>query len=287
MDLLSGDSSSSIFPPDVSEIDESKALLQKRARQLQMLTSETPRLVSPLDYSPSHADTNSPSSPTTQTKSDPFNFSIVFADEEQTVDPTLNKHASRHLIFASYFPISGLGFSKQDCNERAVVLCGVGKTRLRVEGLVRTISSDIEHYFRLLQGIQTPILPHSQRKELIIRFQSLPTFEQHVLATSCEEILRESLTRKAPYPACAQLVFVCELLKICGSIHQIINLLVDVVAADPSVQAKEEQQQQHRKTQPPPPPLSAELCLPVLWLFQKYFSCLLLSQNDTTVVFEK
>ena len=292
IDLLSGsDSGSSMFPPDVPEMDESKALFQKRAQQLQMLTSETSRLVSsetsrlvsPLEFSPPHTDTDAPSSPITQTKGDPFNFSILFADDEQSTDPTLNKHASRHLIFAAYFPISGLGFGKQDHNERAVVLCGVGKTRQKVEDIVNGVSKDVEHKFRLLDGIPTPILP-SEYKELIIRFQSLPTFEQHVLATSCEEILRSSLSRKTPYPACAQLVFVCKLLQICGSVRQIIELLVDVIACDYSSNSKEE----HRKSgHLPLPPLPPELCLPVLWLLQMYMSCLLLSQQDTAVVFEK
>ena len=284
-DFLSGDSGSLVFPPDMSDMDENKAIIQNRAQQLQMLTSETSRLVSPLGFSPSHTDTDVPSSPTTQTKSDPFNFSIMFADEEQCVDPTLNKHASRHLIFAAYFPISGLGFSKQDRNERAVVLCGVGKVRQKVEGIVKALSNDMEHYFRLVRELQTPMIPESELKELMIRFRALPTFEQQVLATSYEDVLRGSLSPKKPYPVCAQLVFVCELLKVCGGIHQMINLLVDIIACDFSSSGgiKEEL----RKGQPPPPPLPAELCLPIVCLLQKYVSCLLLSQNDTAVVFEK
>lgn len=285
MDLFGGgsESGSSMFPPaDVSEMDESKALFQKRAQQLQMLTSETSRLVSPLEFSPSHTD--APSTPATQTKGDPFNFSILFADEEQSADPTLDKHASRHLIFATYFPVGSSGcsgFSKLDHNERAVVLCGVGKTRKRVEGIVKLVSSDVVHYFKLLSGIQTPILPDTDLKGLLNRFRSLPNFEQQVIATSCEDILRGALTRKAPYPSCAQLVFVCELLKICGCVRQLLDLLVDVIACD--FQPKEEV----KKGQPALPPLPEELVLPVLWLLQEYLSCLFLSQHDTTVVFEK
>ena len=289
MDLFGGgsDSGSSMFPPDVSEMDESKALFQKRAQQLQMLTSATSRLVSPspLDFSPSHTDTDAPSTPAIQTK-DPFNFSILFPDEDQNVDPTLDKHASRHLIFASYFPVSGLGqgFSRQDHNERAVVLCGVGKTRLRVETTVKGIAKDVEHYFRLLTGIQSPILPDIL-KGVMGRFRSLPSFEQCTIATSCEEVLRAGLKRKTPYPVCAQLVFVCELLEICGCVRQLLDLLVDVVACERS---NEDAPSSGRKGQQPPlPPLPEELALPVLWLLQKYLSCLLLSQEDTAVVFEK
>lgn len=278
-----GDSGTSIFPPsDVSEMDESKALFQKRAQQLQMLTSETSRLVSPLQFA--HAgDADAPNASTARTKSDPFNFSILIADEEQSaaaVDPTLDKQASRNLVFAAYFPIAGQAFGKLKQNERAVVLCGVGKTRQRVEALVKSISSDVEHYFRLLDGIQMPVLPATKLKELMERFKSLPNFEQCVIVSSCVEILRSSLKRKAPYPACAQLVFVCQLLQICSCVRQLLELLVSVVACDGP---KEEV----RKNQPSLPPLPEELCLPVLWLLQKYLSCLLLSQEDTITVFEK
>lgn len=300
MDLLSeGDpnvssSSPSMFPPSggdgVSEMDESRALFQKRAQQLQMLASETSHLVSPIEFSPPHTIPDPPdvTSPHHQTKGDPFNFSLstIFTEEEQlTVDPTLNKHASRHLIFAAYFPVSGCGFGKQERNERAVVLCGVGRARQKVESIVNGISSDLEHYFRLLQGIQTPILLDYKLRKLMVQFQSLPTFEQHVIATSCEEILRESLSRKAPYPACAQLVFVSELLEICGAIHQLFALVVDIIASDfPPVSTPKGE---HRRAQTALPCLPGELCLPVLWLLQKYLSCLLLSQHDTTVIFEK
>ncbi len=290
MDLFSGgsgsgsDPTSSIFSQDE---DESKALFHKRAQQLQMLTSETSRLVSPLDFSPSHTDTDAPSTPVAQTKSDPFNFSILFADDEQSVDPTLDKHASRHLIFAAYFPVSGRGFSKQDHNERAVVLCGVGKTRQRVESLVKGVASDVEHHLRLLEGIPTPILPDTNVRDLMGRFRSLPSFEQRSIATSCEDTIRASLKRKTPYPGCAQLVFVCELLEICGCIQQLLNLLVDVVASDFSEEGVVRKVVGGGVQGLPVPPLPDVLCLPVLWLLQKYLSCLLLSQQDATVVFEK
>jgi hypothetical protein len=286
MDLFGGGGGSDTFPPsDIGEMDESQALFQKRAQQLQMLTSETSRLVSPLEFSPSHTDTDAPSTPAAQAKSDPFNFSIFITDDEQVVDPTLDKHASRHLIFAAYFPVSGAVFSKQNQNERAVVLCGVGKMRQRVEAQVKAITSDVEHYFRLLEGIQTPVLPDTKLKEVMDRFKSLPNFEQCVVATSCVNILRSSLKRKMPYPACAQLVLVCELLKICGAVRQLLDLLVGVVACDFTIGAKDELPRV--KNQPPSlPPLPEELCMPVLWLLQKYLPCLLLSQQDTATVFE-
>ena len=285
MDLLSGgdpttSSANSMFPNDM-EVSE----IQKRAQQLQMLTSETSNLDSPIDFSSGTQDISSPSH--TQTKGDHFNFSLstFFMEEEHLTDPTLDKHASRHLIYAAYFPVNCYGFGRQEKNERAVVLCGVGRVRQRVESIVRQISSDIQHCFRQLTGIQKPALFGPKIRFAMLRFRSLPSFEQHIIATSCNDILRESLSRKTPYPACSKLVFVCELLETCGALHQLMSLLVDIIACDFPLAPGPKGD--HRRGPPPPPCLPSELCLPVLCMLHNYLPCLLLSQLDTTVVFEK
>ena len=282
-----------------SNVDENAALMQERAHKLERLLGSdslnSSQLVSPLSFN--SQDCESAPSPLAPSKSDPFNFSLpfpstssLFMDEDQTIDPTVNKQAFRHLLFATYFPISDSHLTKQELNERAVVLCGVGKMRNKVERIIRKVTVDVEHYFRLLSGISTPVLP--KLADLMQRFRALPIFEQWVLATTCEKILRSSLLRPgsgsdtgiAQYPACAQLVFVCELLEISGGIRQILSLLVDIIACNQGGEKEEEKEsfEVHR----PPPPLPSDLCFPVTCLLQKYYSYLLLSQQDTCVVFE-
>ena len=285
--------SPSLFPPDDQGVDENPALLQERAQKLQMLAATTDHyepLVSPLTsfHSPPH-DNDGSGSPLSQTKVDPFSLSF-FQEEEHHVDVSMNKHSLRHLIFATYFPICDSHLSKQELNNRAVVLCGVGKMRQKVEAIVKTVSEDVEHNFRLLANIQSNILPESKT---LPKFSSLPTFEQHIIAQSCEKILRSSLSPVVGglggnppgrmYPDCAQLVFVCELLKLCGSVHQIIELLVDIVECS----AAQGQDEGHRNVgKSVVPPLPSELCLDVVGLLQKYLPCLLLSQQNTTIIFE-
>lgn len=282
-----------MFPQDDQGVDENPALLQERAQKLQMLAATTDQyeslpLVSPLTSfnSPPH-DNDAGGSPLSQTKVDPFSLSF-FQEEEQNIDVSMNKHSLRHLIFATYFPICDSHLTKQEMNKRAVVLCGVGRMRQKVEAIIRKVTEEVEHNFRLLESIQSNILPETK---LLPKFSSLPTFEQHIIATSCEKILRSSLSpvggggptaRTYPYPACAQLVFVCELLKLCGSVHQIIELLVDIVECTASLS----QEEGHRNPGKSFPPLPSELCLDVIGLLQKYLPCLLLSQQNTTIIFE-
>lgn len=308
--------SPSIFPPDDQGVDENPALLQERAQKLQMLAAtsdhyESLSLVSPLTsfHSPPH-DNDAAASPLSQSKVDPFSFSFI-QEEEHHIDVTMNKHSLRHLLFATYFPICDSHLSKQELNNRAVVLCGVGKMRHKVEAVVKKVSEEVEHHFRLLANIPSNILPEAK---VLPKFSSLPIFEQHIIATSCEKILRSSLTPVAVaaggpggnppgrvYPDCAQLVFVCELLKLCGSVHQIIELLVDIVecSAATAVASGAGQDEGHRNVNVGGkaaaagvgavaiPPLPSELCLDVVGLLHKYLPCLLLSQQSTTIIFER
>ena len=304
LNFISGTDSGStlqLYQPEPTNVDENTALQLERKHKLESLLASDSHessqlMVSPLNFnSPPHDTASSPLAPS---KSDPFNFSLsfpptnsLFMEEDHSVDVTINKRASRHLLYATYFPISDSHLTKQELNERAVVLCGVGKTRNRVERIVKKITVDVEHYFRLLSGISTPFLPDSKFQDIMQQFRALPSFEQRIIATACEKILRSSLKRRSGgsstgvhYPACAQLVFVCELLEVSGGVQQILELLVDIIACDhPSEQRDEKETfEAHR----PLPPLPADLCLPVVSLLQKYFSCLILSQQDTAVVFE-
>ena len=303
-----------------SGLDEDTARL--RYRQLTLLASDhdSSQLGSSLGFSSPVHDSGAPNSPVLQTKSDSFNFSLsfpptasLFQDEDQHIDITVNKHASRHLLFAAFFPICDSHLSTQEQNERAVVLCGVGKPRNKVEKIIRKITEDMEHYFRLISVISSPVLPESKLQDLLQRFRSLPTFEQCMLATSFEKTLRASIGHRAQtpgtpsgttttaaaaaaakfYPGCAQLVFVCELLEICGSVHQLIELLVDVLSCDaeeikePASSSSSSSSSLGRMAPPsPPPPLPVNLCQPVVSLLHKYLPCLFLSQQNTSVAFE-
>ncbi len=273
-------------PSSFQQDNETEAIFEDRVKKLKMLEHESSsnQIMSPLDFNT--LATDAPNSPVTTSKSDPFDFSLSLLDDDQSMDFPVNKQTSRQLIFAAYFPISDSQLSLQSLNERSVVLCGVGKSRNKVEGIVRKITDEVEHYYRLLDSVPISVLQEDKLQSLMRSYQSLPTFEQNVIATSCEKKLRVSLSPfKKIYPGCTQLMFVCELLKVCGSISQILQLLVDILACNAFI-VEEEEIHSFLDSHRGPPPLPLELRLPVIGVLQRYSSCLMLSQQDTTVVFE-
>ena len=216
-----------------------------------------------------------------------FPSGFIEEDNHHSLEPAaaINKQLQRHLLYTAYFPFSDMTMMRQELSKRTVVLYGVGKSRSRVEKTVKGIMENVEHYFRLLQNVSSPVLPDNPRcPDLMQKFCLLPTFEQRVIALECEKRLRLYLHDNKGQPnvsICAQLVFVCELLEISGGILQILDLLTDVICGD-----SENDSLPGKGGVGHTPCLPPDLCLPVLCLLRKYLSCLLLSQEDTAVIFE-
>lgn len=264
------------------KVEENSAVFMERQQKLLKLMESSPPVAFPLGF-----PSSTQGSPQSLNKTDVFNFSpsppildTSSVDDSSPNAPTIDKRNSRHLIFAAYFPLEQSEVTQQELNERLAVLCGTGKARKKVDSVVGEIRDKIEHHFRLLKQVSSPVLP-DQLLQVIRRFRMLPTFYQNQIACSCAQSLLSSLTPSSPYPSCSQLVFVCQLFSVAGSVQQIVELLVDVIACDGA-----ERREGVSDKRQPFPHLPSELCFPVVNLLWFYTPSLLLSLHDTSVVFE-
>ena len=260
------------------KVEENSALLMERQQKLQKLMESSP-LAFPLEFPSSQPSPQSP------IKADVFNFSPPILEASSVDDtrpgtPTIDKHNSRHLIFAAYFPLDPSEITQQELNERSAVLCGTGKARKKVDQVVGDIRNEVEHHYRLLEQVHSPVLP-DQLMGVVQKFRMLPTFYQNQIASTCAHSLLSSLTPTSPYPSCSQLVFVCQLFSVAGCVQQIIELLVDVIACDGA-----ERRDGAMEKRQPFPHIPNELCFPIVNLLWFYTPSLLLSLHDTAVVFE-
>ena len=262
------------------KVEENSAMFMERQQKLmKLMESPRPPIAFPLDF-----PTDSPQS---LNKAEMFNFSpsppildTSSVDDSSPNAPAIDKRNSRHLIFAAYLPLEQSEVTQQELNERLAVLCGTGKARKKVDSIVGEIRVKIEHHFRLLKQVSSPVLP-DQLLQVVQRFRMLPTFYQNQIACSCAHSLLSSLTPSSPYPSCSQLVFVCQLFSVSGSVQQIVELLVDVIACD-GAERREGVSEKRQSF----PHLPSELCFPVVNLLWFYTPSLLLSLHDTSVVFE-
>ena len=277
-------------PSGDGKVEENVALL--RQQQLEsLLTADMglSRLVSPLAFNSQEDTAVSPIAPLSLFTGN----SSLFMDDEQCIELNINKHSQRHLLYTAYFPLMESHLTKQELSERSVVLYGIGKARTKVEKIVKGIMDNVEHYFRLLENVSSPVLPDNPGcPNLMQKFRLLPVFEQCVIATECEKRLRTSVCQNRGFTGnsiCSALVFVCELLEISGAVSRILSLLVDIISGD--IFSEEDMEDGEKKemetaTTIIPAALPPDLCLPVICLLRKYLSCLLLSQQDTITVFE-
>lgn len=276
-------------------MEENPSLLQMRADKLERLAlldtmEEGPsQLVSPIGFG-SHA-----SSPM---KQDVFNFSLNFLDgssPSQSIDEgghlpsattttetssstKLDKQACRHLIYASYFPMNPSEMSAQNLNQRSVVLCGTGHSRAQIEEVVLEMRRKAEMVVQQLAKEGSPVLLNSVI-EFMTQYKLLPTFEQNYIACSCVQLLLSPVDGSWSFPSCSQLVFVCEMLELAGSFHQMIQLLIELMTFN------EERKDTHKQVSYTP--LPGALCLIVVNIFWRYSSVLFLSLHDTMVVYER
>ena len=262
--------------------DGSSSIFEMREQKLKNLAELA--MPDPLEESSSQL-VEFDSQPSSPNKADMFNFYQPFSPtlDESDVIPSssqkkkrLNKHSSRHLLYASYFPVVSSKLSKQ---ERIVVLCGTGHTRLKVENLVDGILSKGMTIFRDLYKHNSLVLP-SSCTEFIKEFQMLPNFDQNEIASLCANQILQHLTSpdnaKDCYPSCSQLIFVCLLLEIGGSFRKLMDLLVELVSF--TSDKKEDKRQNVR--------LLLTLCVPIVNLLWYYFPILLLSIVDTSLIYE-
>ena len=272
------------LPPSLQSEDQS-SIFMMREQQLKNLAELA--MPDPLDDESSSQlvefEDSQPSSP----KTDMFNFYQGFSpsmdDNPVLSTPSskvkrLDKHSSRHLLYASHLPVAPSKLSRQ---ERVVVLCGTGNTRLKVEALINEITTQAKAIYTELSQDTSLVLPASTN-EFMSQFRMLPNFNQNEIATLCMDTLANNLTDSgrefSGYPTSSQLVFVCDLLEMAGSFRKLVDLLVELVSFTGVGDRKEDKRLTSR--------LPLRLCLPIVNLLWYYFPILLLSISDTAYVYE-
>lgn len=107
---------------------------------------------------------------------------------------------SRHLLYTTHFPLLQDESSSHDCNQRHVLLYGVGKLRDEARHTVKKSSKEISKLFNKKFSIDAAdgkVKKYSRNEfnfeSVTSRFQSLSYFDQHVVTHQCSLIVLEML----------------------------------------------------------------------------------------------
>uniref|UniRef100_A0A674KHK9 Mediator complex subunit 12 n=1 Tax=Terrapene triunguis TaxID=2587831 RepID=A0A674KHK9_9SAUR len=227
-------------------------------------------------------------------------------DPEKEAKPLLKEKAAegtlaslydqpRHIQYATHFPIPQEESCSHECNQRLVVLFGVGKQRDDARHTIKKITKDI---LKVLNRKSTAETEEGQKRkrskpeafptaeDIFAKFQHLSHFDQHQVTSQVSRNVLEQITSFAlgmsyHLPLVQHVQFIFDLmeysLNISGLIDFAIQLLNELSVVEAELLLKSSDLVGSYTT---------SLCLCIVAVLRHYHSCLILNQDQMAQVFE-
>lgn len=200
----------------------------------------------------------------------------------------------RHYLYTMHFPLSQDDASQHDCNQRYILLYGVGKERDERKHSVKKMSKEICKLFSKKFSIDVAeggkVKKHSRSEfnfeSTSSKCQSLCYFDQHFVTWQCAVSVQEMLNSFAMgnsnyLPVAEHVAFLFDLMEVALNIYGVIDVCIQILKELPDVEA-----QLMAKNSNLIKNYTTTLSLYVVGILRRYNSCLLLSPEQTTAVFE-
>ncbi|XP_014230379.1 mediator of RNA polymerase II transcription subunit 12-like isoform X1 [Trichogramma pretiosum] len=212
-------------------------------------------------------------------------------------DTSTNKSSmsggSRHLLYTTHFPLpQDDSTSQHDCNQRHVLLYGVGRVRDEARHLVKKMTKEVCKLFGKKFSIDVAeggkVKKHSRSEfnfeAITQKFQNLSYFDQHVVTWQCAtqvvDMLNTFVTGSSYLPVQEHVAFLFDLMELSLSINALIDISIQILKELPDVEAQLDARKSNLVRN-----YTTNLCLYIVGVFRRYHSCLLLSPEQATTVF--
>ncbi|XP_023375713.1 mediator of RNA polymerase II transcription subunit 12-like protein isoform X5 [Pteropus vampyrus] len=204
----------------------------------------------------------------------------------------------RHLQYATHFPIPLDESSSHECNQRTILLYGVGKERDEVRHQLKKITKDILKILNKKSTTETGVGDEGQKvrknkqeafptlETVFTKLQLLSYFDQHQVTSQISNNVLEQITSFAsgtsyhlPLAHHIQLIFdlMEPALNINGLIDFAIQLLNELSVVEAELLLKSSSLAGSYTT---------GLCVCIVAVLRRYHSCLILNPDQTAQVFE-
>ncbi|XP_016091008.1 mediator of RNA polymerase II transcription subunit 12-like [Sinocyclocheilus grahami] len=219
--------------------------------------------------------------------------------KDKGMDPafTLVYEQPRHIQYATHFPIPQEESASHECNQRLVVLYGVGKQRDEARHAIKKITKDILKVLNRKSTAETGGEEGQKRKrskpeafptaeDIFSKFQHLSHFDQHQVTSQVSRNVLEQITSFAlgmsyHLPLVQHIQFIFDLmeysLNISGLIDFAIQLLNELSLVEAELLLKSSNLAGSYTT---------GLCLCIVAVLRRYHSCLILNPDQTAQVFD-
>ena len=201
----------------------------------------------------------------------------------------------RHLLYTTHFPIPQDETTVHECNQRHILLYGVGKARDEARHSVKKITKEILKLFNRKASMDISEggkVKKSATKDgfnfesTLYKFQCLPFFDQNSVTVSCAstciEMLNSVGTGTANYlPLVESIAFLFDLMEMALNVHGMIEFIIQLLKELPDVD-----QQLQKKCPAFAGSYTYSIGLYIVGVLFRYQSCLLVSLEDTLAVFD-
>lgn len=202
---------------------------------------------------------------------------------------------SRHLLYTTHFPLpQDETCSQHDCNQRHVLLYGVGRVRDEARHVVKKMTKEVCKLFGKKFSIDVAeggkVKKHSRNEfnfeAITQKFQNLSYFDQHVVTWQCAtqvvEMLNTFAVSASSYlPVQEHVAFLFDLMELALNIYGLIDICIQLLKELPEVEA-----QLTTRNSTLVRSYTTSLSLYVVGVLRRYHCCLLLSPEQSTVVFD-
>ncbi|KAJ8310216.1 hypothetical protein KUTeg_012081 [Tegillarca granosa] len=221
-----------------------------------------------------------------------------------------NKGPSRHMLFAQHFPIPQDDISVHECNQRMIVLYGVGKARDDARHISKKITKDTLKLFSKKNCIDTSSgdLGKMKKKkekdsgdssmsstntnfELVFdgifnKFQKLSFYDQHAVTAQCASTVLEQIhsftSNSSSYlPLVENISYLFDLMEYSYNIYGLLEFSVQLLKELSLVEQQLNSQDSSLAGR-----YTTSLCLCIVGVFRKYHSYLLVCPDLTVQAFE-
>ncbi|MBN3270456.1 MED12 polymerase, partial [Polyodon spathula] len=203
----------------------------------------------------------------------------------------------RHIQYATHFPIPQEESASHECNQRLVVLYGVGKQRDEARHAIKKITKDILKVLNRKSTAETGGEEGQKRKrnkpeafptaeDIFSKFQHLSHFDQHQVTSQVSRNVLEQITSFAlgmsyHLPLVQHIQFIFDLMEYSLNISGLIDFAIQLLNELSLVEAE-----LLLKSSSLVGSYTTGLCLCIVAVLRRYHSCLILNPDQTAQVFD-
>uniref|UniRef100_A0A8C7IT06 Mediator complex subunit 12 n=1 Tax=Oncorhynchus kisutch TaxID=8019 RepID=A0A8C7IT06_ONCKI len=203
----------------------------------------------------------------------------------------------RHIQYATHFPIPQEESASHECNQRLVVLYGVGKQRDEARHAIKKITKDILKVLNRKSTAETGGDEGQKRKrskpeafptaeDIFSKFQHLSHFDQHQVTSQVSRNVLEQITSFAlgmsyHLPLVQHIQFIFDLMEYSLNISGLIDFAIQLLNELSLVEAE-----LLLKSSSLVGSYTTGLCLCIVAVLRRYHSCLILNPEQTAQVFD-